>query len=124
MKNYVITIARGFGSGGLATGMQLSRDLGIPCYERQILTMAAEQSGIREENFCKFDEKLKGNYLTNMLRSIPYNGIAEPTKYGFVSDVDLFSYSIGNYKKNWQEHNPASLLASAPILYLRILIML
>lgn len=90
MKNYVITIARGFGSGGLATGMQLSRDLGIPCYERQILTMAAEQSGIREENFCKFDEKLKGNYLTNMLRSIPYNGIAEPTKYGFVSDVDLF----------------------------------
>lgn len=88
--NYVITIARGFGSGGLATGMQLSKELNIPCYERQILTMASEQSGINEENFCKVDEKLKGNYISNMLRSIPFNGIGEPSKYGFVSDVDLF----------------------------------
>lgn len=90
VKNYVITIARGFGSGGLATGMELSRRLGIPCYERQLLYMAAERSGIRKDEFIRSDEKLKGGYLMNMLRKIPFNGIAEPTKYGFVSDEDLF----------------------------------
>ena len=41
MKNYVITIARGFGSGGKDIGTRLGRELGIPCYERQILTMAS-----------------------------------------------------------------------------------
>ncbi|MDR2922250.1 MAG: cytidylate kinase-like family protein, partial [Treponema sp.] len=48
MKNYVITIARGFGSGGKQVGLALSRDLGIPCYESQILALASEYSGINK----------------------------------------------------------------------------
>ena len=48
MENYVITIARGFGSGGKEIGLKLSEELGIPCYDRQILTMASEWSGIDE----------------------------------------------------------------------------
>ena len=38
MQNYVITIARGFGSGGKDIATRLGKELGIPCYERQILT--------------------------------------------------------------------------------------
>ena len=40
MKNYVITIARGFGSGGKDIATRLGEALGIPCYERQILTLS------------------------------------------------------------------------------------
>ena len=42
MDNYVITIARGFGSGGKQIGLRLSKKLGIPCYEKQILQMASD----------------------------------------------------------------------------------
>ena len=52
MQNYVITIARGFGSGGKDIATRLGKELGIPCYERQILTMASDQSGIDESVFC------------------------------------------------------------------------
>ena len=39
MDNYIITIARSFGSGGKEIASLLSEKLGIPWYERQILTM-------------------------------------------------------------------------------------
>ena len=68
MRNYVITIARGFGSGGKDIGTRLGKELGIPCYERQILTMASDQSGIDESVFVETDEHLRGKYLANFLR--------------------------------------------------------
>jgi hypothetical protein len=55
MNNYIITIARGFGSGGKQIGLMLSKKLGIACYESQILTLASEYSGINREKFVKAD---------------------------------------------------------------------
>lgn len=49
MKNYVITIARGFGSGGKEIGNEVAKRLGIPCYEKRILKMASEFSGLNEK---------------------------------------------------------------------------
>ena len=49
MKNYVITIARENGSNGRAIGEALAGRLGIPFYNRDILRMAADDSGINEE---------------------------------------------------------------------------
>ena len=51
MDNFVITIARGFGSGGKQIGLALSKQLGIPCYENQILSMASNYSGINKDLF-------------------------------------------------------------------------
>ena len=65
MKNYVITVARGFGSGGKDIATRLGEALGIPCYERQILTMASDQSGIDESVFVETDEKLRGKQQQN-----------------------------------------------------------
>ena len=45
MDNYVITIARGFGTGGKQIGMKLADELGISCYENRILTLASQYSG-------------------------------------------------------------------------------
>ena len=63
MDNYIITIARSFGSGGKEIASLLSEKLGIPWYERQILTMASQASGIDESEFVEVDEKLHGSYL-------------------------------------------------------------
>lgn len=89
--NYVITIARGFGSGGKDIGMRLSKELGIPCYDRQILTMASDQSGIDESIFVENDEKLRGKYIANFLRKSPVTGVLEPWDKDFVSDVNVFN---------------------------------
>lgn len=88
---YVITIARGFGSGGKDIGMRLSRELGIPCYDRQILTMASDHSGIDESIFVENDEKLRGKYIANFLRKVPVTGVLEPWDRAFVSDVNVFN---------------------------------
>lgn len=91
MENYVITIARGFGSGGKEIGTKLAAELGIPCYEKQILDMASEQSGINKQLFMEVDEKLRGSYIANLLKKVPYSTVIQPNERGFISDVNLFN---------------------------------
>lgn len=91
MKNYVITIARGFGSGGKDIGLRLEKELGIPCYERQILTMASDFSGIDESIFVETDEKLRGAKIANRLGTIPTTAILEPKEKKFISDENVFN---------------------------------
>lgn len=91
-NHYVITIERGFGSGGKTIGINLSEELGIPCYEDQLLRMASDYSGISEQMFAQVDEKLRGSYITKKLAGFPnINRIAQPTDKKFVSDDNLFS---------------------------------
>ena len=40
MKRFVVTFARGFGSGGKEIASLLAKELGIHCYENRILTLA------------------------------------------------------------------------------------
>lgn len=92
MKNYVITIARGFGSGGKQIGLALSKELGIPCYESQILSMASNYSGIKKEKFVEVDEKLRGIHLLKRLSVAPNTDhVVGPTEKSFTSDVNLFN---------------------------------
>lgn len=91
MDNYIITIARGFGSGGKEIAEKLSRELGIPYYERRILQMASEQSGIAEAIFAEADEILKGHKFAALLGALPSTYVVEPTSRKFTSDVNLFN---------------------------------
>ena len=60
MQNYVITIARGYGSGGKTIGKMLSRELDIEYYDKELLRRASDESGISEKLFAEAD-----NYLEN-----------------------------------------------------------
>ena len=92
MENYVITIARGFGSGGKQIGLKLSKELGIPCYESQILAMASNYSGINKDLFFQVDEKLRGHHLIKrLMRANNSDDITEPTERSFISDVNLYN---------------------------------
>ena len=54
----VITISREFGSGGREIGFRLAEKLGIPFYDKEIISLAAEDSNIAEEFFHAHDEIL------------------------------------------------------------------
>ncbi|MGN1160595.1 MAG: AAA family ATPase [Lachnospiraceae bacterium] len=91
MKRFVVTIARGFGSGGKYIGEKLGERLGIPCYEKEILTMASEKSGISMEIFAQSDEKLKRSLLVKELTEIPRSKVLSPQDKAFTSDNNLFA---------------------------------
>lgn len=59
----VITIARQFGSGGREIGNRLSEILGIPLYDRELITAAAEAGNLHPEVAEKADEKAASSLL-------------------------------------------------------------
>lgn len=88
---YVITIARGYGSGGRTIGKMLSERLGIPFYDREIIYMASEDSGINLELFGRADEKVNKGIFDPPVKK--YTGqLIPPESSDFVSDENLFNY--------------------------------
>ncbi len=93
MNHFIVTFARGFGSGGKEIASCLAKELGIHCYENRILTLASQMSGLNENLFKEVNEKIR-NYggLSGFLQGLPRarNYIARNEK--FVSDDKLFEY--------------------------------
>ena len=56
MKNRVITISRQFGSGGRTIGKELAKQLGIPCYDQEIIEKIAAESGLTSEYIAESSE--------------------------------------------------------------------
>lgn len=93
MKKTVITIARSYGSGGRTLGKLLADKLGVNCYDREILRMASDASGINEALFGQVDERLKKSPLLSIVKKNPYKGgVLPPESSDFISDDNLFNY--------------------------------
>lgn len=92
MEKVIITIARQYGSGGKTIGQMLAKDMGIPFYSREILRMASDDSGIREELFNRADERLRNNPLFGASKKVYKGELISPDKGDFVSDENLFNY--------------------------------
>ncbi len=94
MKNYVVTVARGFGTGGKAIASKLAADLGIHCYENRILTLASQLSGLDEKLFKEVNEKLRtsGNSFASLMKGLPRARKYIARNEKFVSDDTLFEY--------------------------------
>lgn len=60
----IITIGREYGSGGREIGKLVADKLGVPFYDKEILTRAAEESGLCHELLERHDEK---NTVSGML---------------------------------------------------------
>lgn len=91
MKNIVITVARGFGSGGKKIASQVAKDLGIHCYENRILTLASQMSGVEEDVFREVNEKIRGkSFMQSLLNGLPRRKVPTPENKEFVSDEHLF----------------------------------
>ena len=56
-KKIIINIGRQFGGGGLGVAHELGRKLGIPVYDKELITKAAQDSGFSKAIFEESDEK-------------------------------------------------------------------
>lgn len=90
MKPFIITIARQYGSGGKTVGKMLSEKLEIPYYEREIISLASEQSGINPVLFC--DEQLKSGLKSRLGSRFKGGNPVTPEDSGFISDDNIFKY--------------------------------
>lgn len=75
-RNTVITIARQYGSGGREVGMRLAEVLGIKSYDRELITMAAQKSGMSSEILNHADEKATNSLLYTLALGSSYYGAA------------------------------------------------
>ena len=64
MKNRVVTISREFGSGGRTIGRRLAEELGIPCYDAELIQKLAQESGFSESYIRDAGEYAPGGYLS------------------------------------------------------------
>ncbi|MBR2109355.1 MAG: cytidylate kinase-like family protein [Ruminococcus sp.] len=62
----IITIARQFGSGGREIGEELAKALGIKCYDKELISLAARESGVDPEVFNSVDEKATNSLLYSL----------------------------------------------------------
>ena len=65
--NLVITIGRQCGSGGKKIGETVAQRLGVKCYDKELLTLAAKNSVLCEELFETHDEKPTSSFLYSLV---------------------------------------------------------
>lgn len=97
MDKFIITIARGYGSGGRTIGQMLSKKLGIDFYDKDLIKLASEESGINEALFGQTDEKTKAGVFGKT--GVYKGGVIPPDKKSFTSEENLFNYQAMVMKK-------------------------
>ncbi len=80
----IITVGREYGSGGHDIAKLLAVMLKVPFYDKEIITLAARQSGICEELFESHDEKNVPSYLFSLVTNT-----GEMPVVGSASDLPL-----------------------------------
>ena len=65
--NTIITIGRQFGSAGREIGEKVAEYFGIKCYDKELLTRAAQESGFCEEMIQNHDERPTNSFLYNLV---------------------------------------------------------
>ena len=67
MTNKVVTIGRQYGSGGREIGKKLADAMGVPFYDKALLSVAAKESGFCEEILEDYDEKPVNSLLYSLV---------------------------------------------------------
>lgn len=83
MKNRVITISREFGSGGRTIGKKVAQELGIPCYDAQLIQKIASETGFHENYIKEAGEYSPGGILSNLFSNRVYG----PTNEDYLWEI-------------------------------------
>lgn len=92
MENYVIAITRTCGSGATTISKRLAEDLKIHMYDRELLRIASDQSGISEELFARADETVKKSLLYIASKRVYQGELIGPESDDFTSNDNLFNF--------------------------------
>lgn len=74
-KNIIITIAREYGSGGRYVGKLLSERLGIKLYDKSLISLVSDESGLSAEYIEENEQTINGKLLANF-NSQYYNNLS------------------------------------------------
>ena len=74
MKNLIITISRQYGSGGRQIGQQLAKELNIPFYDKEIIDLAAKESGLAADFIRGQEQQLTQSLLFSIVTNFTSNG--------------------------------------------------
>lgn len=88
----VITIARSYGSGGRTLGKKLAAELGINYYDRELIRIASDESGINEAMFGEVDEIVKRKPFFHVSKDAYKGEVFSPDHDQFTSPENLFRY--------------------------------
>lgn len=66
-SQFVVTIAREFGSGGRMLGEMLAKKLGVKVYDREFIKLAAKNSGMDEQYIMKNEQTIPDYWLKCIL---------------------------------------------------------
>ena len=77
-NNLIITIGREYGTGGREIGQKLALRLGVPFYDRELITRAAKKTGFDEKLFEQLDKRATNSFLYSltMFGSVGLNGMS------------------------------------------------
>lgn len=100
---FIINIGRSLGSGGRAIGHILAKDFGIAYYDREILNLAAKESGFCAEVFERNDEK--NHFLRTLGNIIPFIGGGATYYDNELSNENLFRIQSEAIRKAAADHS-------------------
>lgn len=84
-QNTIINIGRQFGSGGKLVALKISEILGIPVYDNELISRAADESGFSKELFERSDEKRSIFNISSFFDTGRFGGARN-----YVGDNELF----------------------------------
>ena len=70
----IITIGREFGSGGREIGMRVAASLGVPCYDKKLISMAAEKSGLSGAFIEQNEQRSQNSFFDSLTAPSAYTG--------------------------------------------------
>lgn len=92
MDKFVIAITRTCGSGATSISKILAKDYGIDLYDRELLKLAAKDSGINEQLFMEADERVRNSLLFKVSKKVYKGELIPPESNDFESDNNLFNF--------------------------------
>lgn len=95
----VITISRTYGSGGRVMGKRLAQKLGIKFYDRELIRMLSDETGINEALFGESDERLKQSYFGTDTEWMDNPKPLGPSDRKYSSETNLFKLEAQLIKK-------------------------
>lgn len=102
-KKIIITIARQYGSGGREIGEKVAALLGIPLYDKQLITDAASKGNLNEEVIKRTDETAANSLLYTL--AMGSNVVGTTMHFGYKMPINdklfiLQAEVIKEYAKN------------------------
>lgn len=91
-RRLIVTIGRQYGSGGSEIGKRLAKDMGLHCYDKEILRMNSNESGIKESYFHLADERAGNRLLYKIINGLTPEMGAPSFGSDLVSADNLFRF--------------------------------